>query len=61
MTQTRIAALRGAAFALAATFLLVTPVAYSLFDQASTMRIFNRSPIRTGEPTLQNAPVSGTV
>ena len=41
--------------------LLVTPVAYSLFDQASTIRLFNRTPARTGEPALQDAPASGAV
>jgi HAE1 family hydrophobic/amphiphilic exporter-1 len=33
--------------------LLVTPVAYSLFDDASRVRIFRRAPARADDPRLQ--------
>ncbi|MES1254823.1 MAG: efflux RND transporter permease subunit [Acidobacteriota bacterium] len=41
--------------------LVVTPVAYSLFDQASTIRLFNRSARGQDKPLLRDAPASGTV
>jgi HAE1 family hydrophobic/amphiphilic exporter-1 len=37
--------------------LLVTPVAYSLFDQVSTIRLFNRAAARPSDPALQDAAI----
>jgi HAE1 family hydrophobic/amphiphilic exporter-1 len=38
--------------------LVVTPVAYSLFDDAAKIRIFSRRKARSGEPALHPAGVT---